>query len=54
MIRQIGFASFLPLDQHVYLHKVCGAVIVFFSALHTAMHLINFRMSIANSLEDLC
>lgn len=41
-IRQTRLAIFLPLDQHVYLHKLCGFTIVFFGSLHTAMHLINF------------
>lgn len=49
LLRQIGWASFLPLDQHVYLHKACGIVIVFFSVLHTVMHLINFRKPIINT-----
>jgi len=42
-LRRLGFASILPLDNHVYLHKVCGISIVFFSVLHTVMHLINIR-----------
>lgn len=42
-MRMCGMANYLPLDHHVYLHKLCGTVIVFFSALHTLMHLISFR-----------
>ena len=42
MLREIGFASFLPLDQNVYLHRMCGYVVTILGALHTAMHLINF------------
>ncbi len=45
-LRMRGLASILPLDHHVYLHKFCGAMIVFFSLLHTAMHLINFRKTL--------
>jgi hypothetical protein len=32
----------LPLDQHIYLHKLTGWLIVFYGSLHTVMHLINF------------
>ncbi|XP_046642950.1 NADPH oxidase 5-like isoform X1 [Daphnia pulicaria] len=49
-IRQTKLAVFLPLDQHVYLHKLCGFTIVFFGTLHTAMHMINFSLNIANEL----
>jgi hypothetical protein len=45
LLRNIGCGSFLPVDQHVYLHKVCGGVVVVLSALHTLMHIINFRES---------
>jgi len=44
-LRMKGAANFLPLDNHVYLHKMCGICIVFFGFLHTAMHLINFRIA---------
>ena len=43
-LRMKGLANILPLDNHVYLHKVCGITIVFLSFLHTLMHLINIRM----------
>ena len=45
LLRQVGCGYFLPLDQHVYFHKVCGGVVVILSALHTLMHIINFRES---------
>lgn len=45
LLRQIGCGYFLPLDLHVYLHKVCGGVVVVLSAVHTLMHIINFRES---------
>lgn len=32
----------LPLDQHIYLHKLTGWIIVCFGVLHTFMHIINF------------
>lgn len=41
-LRTHGFNSVLPLDQHIYLHKVTGALIGIFSVVHTAMHLLNF------------
>jgi hypothetical protein len=43
LLRQVGCGKILPLDQHVYLHKVCGVVVAVLSALHTLMHIINFR-----------
>ncbi|KAI9564083.1 hypothetical protein GHT06_007821 [Daphnia sinensis] len=50
LLRRIGCASYLPLDQHVYLHKACGIVVIFFSVVHTVMHLINFPLNIAGAL----
>lgn len=41
-LRTHGFNSVLPLDQHIYLHKVSGALIGIFSVVHTVMHLLNF------------
>ncbi|XP_076479571.1 NADPH oxidase isoform X3 [Bombus vancouverensis nearcticus] len=41
-LRTHGFNSVLPLDQHIYLHKVTGALIGIFSVVHTVMHLLNF------------
>lgn len=41
-LRTHGFNSFLPLDQHIYLHKITGWLIVFYGTWHTLMHLINF------------
>lgn len=45
-LRSIGASAFLPLDQHLYLHKLCGWVIFFFSVVHTLMHFINFPLNI--------
>ncbi|EFX75389.1 hypothetical protein DAPPUDRAFT_323294 [Daphnia pulex] len=50
LLRNIGCGSFLPVDQHVYLHKVCGGVVVVLSALHILMHIINFPLNIAGEL----
>lgn len=41
-LRNRGFTAVLPLDQHIYLHKLCGVTIAFFSIFHTIMHLCNF------------
>lgn len=54
LLRQIGCASFLPLDQHVYLHKVCGVVVAVLSAIHTMMHCVNFPLNVADKLKSGC
>lgn len=41
-LRTRGLAAVLPLDHHVYLHKLTGVLIVLYSLLHTVMHLCNF------------
>lgn len=41
-LRTRGSTSFLPLDNHIYLHKLTGMVIAALSLLHTIMHLFNF------------
>lgn len=41
-LRTHGFNSILPLDHHIYLHKLTGVLIGIFSAVHTLMHLLNF------------
>ncbi|XP_053652092.1 NADPH oxidase 5 isoform X1 [Cherax quadricarinatus] len=45
-LRSMGAAAFLPLDQHMYLHKLCGWLIFIYSVVHTIMHLINFAVYI--------
>jgi hypothetical protein len=40
-LRELGLALVLPLDKHIYFHKVTGRLIVLYSLLHTAMHLGN-------------
>lgn len=40
-LRTRGVSAFLPLDHHIYLHKVTGITISVLSLVHTAMHLIN-------------
>lgn len=41
-LRTRGFGAFIPLDNHIYLHKLTGVVIAVLSLIHTIMHLINF------------
>ncbi|XP_017893165.1 NADPH oxidase 5 [Ceratina calcarata] len=41
-LRTHGFNSVLPLDQHIYLHKITGVLIGIFSVVHTLTHLLNF------------
>ena len=41
-LRTHGFSSVLPLDQHIYLHKMVGVLIGVLSLVHTLMHLLNF------------
>ncbi|KAG7170629.1 NADPH oxidase 5-like 1, partial [Homarus americanus] len=51
-LRSMGASCFLPLDQHLYLHKLCGLLIFLFSLLHTLMHLINFAVYIEPDRGD--
>ncbi|VVC39275.1 Hypothetical protein CINCED_3A001760 [Cinara cedri] len=41
-LRTRGLSLFLPLDQHIYFHKITGFFIFGYSILHTCMHLLNF------------
>lgn len=47
-LRSHGFNSVLPLDQHIYLHKITGVLIGAFSIIHTLMHLLNFGTVVVN------
>lgn len=40
-LRVRGFSSYLPLDHHIYLHKLTGVLICLYSLIHTVMHLCN-------------
>jgi NADPH oxidase 5 len=44
-LRTRGLGSIVPLDQHIYMHKVTGMLIAGFSLVHTIMHIINFSKS---------
>lgn len=41
-LRTRGYSSILPLDQHIYFHKLTGIFIFGYSFLHTVMHVCNF------------
>ncbi|XP_070066124.1 NADPH oxidase 5 isoform X4 [Drosophila virilis] len=47
-LRSRGLSSFLPLDHHVYLHKLTGITISVLSLVHTIMHLFNFSIIVIN------
>lgn len=47
-LRSRGLSSFLPLDNHVYLHKLTGITISVLSLVHTIMHLFNFSIIVIN------
>ena len=42
LLRNLGLASILPLDNNIYFHKLVGRIIFAQAWLHTIMHLINF------------
>ncbi|PVD36334.1 hypothetical protein C0Q70_03313 [Pomacea canaliculata] len=41
LMRNTPLARILPFDQHVMFHKMAGFAVVFFTLIHTAMHLAN-------------
>ncbi|KAF5289871.1 hypothetical protein FQR65_LT02005, partial [Abscondita terminalis] len=47
-LRSRGFSAFLPLDQHIYFHKITGCLIFFYSVLHSLTHILNFSFVIVN------
>ncbi|KAJ8925948.1 hypothetical protein NQ315_009801, partial [Exocentrus adspersus] len=47
-LRTRGFSSVLPLDQHIYFHKLTGMFIFGMSFLHTIMHVCNFSLVVVN------
>ncbi|KAG8288595.1 NADPH oxidase 5 [Homalodisca vitripennis] len=47
-LRTRGFSSFLPLDQHIYFHKLTGVLIFVYSITHTVMHLLNFSLDVVS------
>ena len=45
-LRNCGLGQILPLDHHIYLHKVVGCLIFFFTVIHSICHFINFAVNI--------
>lgn len=41
-LRTRGYGSILPLDQHIYFHKIAGWLIFGYSFWHSLMHTFNF------------
>jgi NADPH oxidase len=41
-LRTSGMDWLLPLDRHIYFHKMMGWAICFFSVVHTLAHVINY------------
>lgn len=48
LLRARGFGRYLPLDDHVYFHKMIGLFIAFHSMVHTVCHLFNFMVVVQN------
>ncbi|XP_043204589.1 NADPH oxidase 5-like isoform X2 [Amphibalanus amphitrite] len=46
LARTNGLASVLPLDEHIYFHKMAGWFIFIYSAVHTIAHFINFAVNV--------
>jgi len=46
LLRNMGLASIIPLDNNIYFHKLTGRLIFFQAWLHTIMHFINFGVNI--------
>jgi hypothetical protein len=40
-LRELGLAVILPLDRHIYFHKVTGRLIVLYSLIHAIAHVGN-------------
>ena len=47
-LRNLGANAFLPLDNHIYIHKIVGCLIFVFGWIHSVMHLANFCEQISS------
>ncbi|XP_050305865.1 NADPH oxidase 5 [Anthonomus grandis grandis] len=47
-LRTRGYGSVLPLDQHIYFHKITGWLIFGYSFWHSIMHTCNFSLLVVN------
>ena len=50
MLRNLGLASVLPLDNNIYFHKLVGRLIFVQAWIHATMHLLNFGEESAHSV----
>lgn len=41
-LRNAGASAFLPLDHHIYLHKVVGVLVLALAWVHSTMHFCTF------------
>ena len=48
LLRKLGFVSILPLDHHIFLHKLTGIVIFCQAWFHAIMHICNFSINVVN------
>ena len=46
-LRKYGLGRVLPVDHHTAFHKTCGVATFALAALHTAMHLANIALNLA-------
>ena len=49
MLRKVGLASLLPLDNNIYFHKLVGRLIFGQAWLHSLSHLVNFGTLVSKS-----
>ncbi|XP_067002096.2 NADPH oxidase 5 [Anabrus simplex] len=48
-LRTRGFSNILPLDQHIYFHKLTGVFVFIYSVVHAIAHLLNFSLTIVTN-----
>ena len=52
LMRRMGFVKVLPLDNHIFLHKMTGLVIFCQAWFHTVMHLCNFCKGLDHACSE--
>ncbi|CAH0715144.1 unnamed protein product, partial [Brenthis ino] len=50
-LRALPVGALLPLDHHVYLHKLTGVLVLAYSAVHAVMHICNFTLVVVYDPE---
>ena len=52
---RIGMSGILPLEHHIYVHKVTGILIFLQATVHTIAHLCNFAINVQpNPIVSIC